>query len=169
VAPEPFGAGVRDLEEYSGRVSEESAARTYCFSGRTWTLLALPVPVGERKVKGSGMAGVPSQREGMGQEERKTREGRGSLAMGGNGPGRKGRKRESRGSKCVTHCSFLIKERTLSINAVSVTKTETLLPLDPIVFTPTTFRHTKRLPIRISRHSHKKFHFKNKQKCQQNE
>jgi hypothetical protein len=28
------------------------------------------------------------------------------------------------------------------------------------VFTPTTFRHTKRLPIRISRPSHKKFHFK---------
>jgi hypothetical protein len=43
-----------------------------------------------------------------------------------------------------------------------VTKTETLLPLDPIVFTPTTFRHTKRLPIRISRPSHKKFHFKKK-------
>jgi hypothetical protein len=56
-------------------------------SGRTWTLLALSVPVGERRVKGSGMAGVPSQREG-----------RGSLAMGGNGPGRKGRKQESRGS-----------------------------------------------------------------------
>jgi hypothetical protein len=64
----------------------------------------------------------------------------------------------------LTHCSFLslqIKERTLSINAVSVTKIETLLPLDPIVFTPITFRHTKRLPIRISRPSHKKFHFKN--------
>jgi hypothetical protein len=42
-----------------------------------------------------------------------------------------------------------------------VTKTETLLPLDPIVFTPTTFRHTKRLPIRVSRPSHKKFHFNN--------
>jgi hypothetical protein len=56
--------------------------------------------------------------------------------------------------------SLQIKERTLSINAVSVTKTETLLPLDPTVFTPTTFRHTKRLPIRISRPSHKKFHFK---------
>jgi hypothetical protein len=41
---------------------------------------------------------------------------------------------------------------------------ETLLPLDPIVFTPTTFRHTKRLPIRISRPSHKKFHFKNDKK-----
>jgi hypothetical protein len=38
---------------------------------------------------------------------------------------------------------------------------ETLLPLDPTVFTPTTFRHTKRLPIRISKPSHKKFHFKN--------
>jgi hypothetical protein len=36
------------------------------------------------------MAGVPSQREGTGQEERRKREGRGSLAMGGNGPGRKG-------------------------------------------------------------------------------
>jgi hypothetical protein len=32
--------------------------------------------------------------------------------------------------------------------------------LDPIVFIPTTFRHTKRLPIRISRPSHKKFHLK---------
>jgi formylmethanofuran dehydrogenase subunit E len=37
---------------------------------------------------------------------------------------------------------------------------ETLLPLDPTVFTPTTFRHTKRLPIKISNPSHKKFHFK---------
>jgi hypothetical protein len=46
VAPEPFGDGVRDLEECSGRVSEEGAARTYCLSGRTWTLLTLPVPVG---------------------------------------------------------------------------------------------------------------------------
>jgi hypothetical protein len=67
-------------------------------SGRTWTLLALPVPVGERRVKGSGMAGVPSQREGTGREKRRKREGRGSLAMGGKGPGRKGRKQESRGS-----------------------------------------------------------------------
>jgi hypothetical protein len=66
--------------------------------GRTWTLLALPVPVGERRVKGSGMGGVSSQREGTGHEKRGKREGRGSLAMGGNGPGRKGRKRESRGS-----------------------------------------------------------------------
>jgi hypothetical protein len=44
------------------------------------------------------MAGVPSQREGTGREKRRKREGRGSLAMGGNGPGSKGRKRESRGS-----------------------------------------------------------------------
>jgi hypothetical protein len=36
----------------------------------------------------------------------------------------------------------------------------TVLPLDPTVFTPTTFRHIKRLPIRISKPSHKKFHFK---------
>jgi hypothetical protein len=41
-------------------------------------------------------------------------------------------------------------------------KADTLLPLDQIVFTPTTFRHTKRLPIRISRPSYKKFHFKKK-------
>jgi hypothetical protein len=83
---------------------------------RTWTLL----PISGREKGGckeSGMAGVPSQREGTGQEERRKREGRGSLAMGGNGPGRKekagrpgfprngrerarkkGRKRESRGS-----------------------------------------------------------------------
>jgi hypothetical protein len=52
---------------------------------------------------------------------------------------------------------------------VSVKKTETLLPLDPIVFTPTTFRYTKRLPIRISRPSHKKFHFKNRHgECNKN-
>jgi hypothetical protein len=70
-------------------------------SGRTWTLLGLPVPVGERRVKGSGMAGVPSQREGTGREKRRKREGRGSLAMGGNGPGRKGRKQESRGSLAI--------------------------------------------------------------------
>ncbi|KAH0818007.1 hypothetical protein GEV33_004784 [Tenebrio molitor] len=70
VAPEPFGDGVRDLEECSGRVSEEGAARTYCLSRRTWTLLALSVPVGEGRVKGSGMAGVPSQREGTGQEKK---------------------------------------------------------------------------------------------------
>jgi hypothetical protein len=69
------------------------------------------------------------------------------------------------------------------INAVSVTKTEvyTILrdvcivsninlhlsemeilaqPLCETVFTPTTFCHRKRLPIRISKPSHKKFHFK---------
>jgi hypothetical protein len=44
------------------------------------------------------MAGVPSQWEGTGREKRRKREGRGSLAMGGNGPGRKGRKQERRGS-----------------------------------------------------------------------
>ncbi|KAH0813402.1 hypothetical protein GEV33_009389 [Tenebrio molitor] len=80
VAPEPFGDGVRDLEECSGRGSEESAARIYCCSGRTWTLLALLSfrsdldAAGsscsgrrERRVKGTGMAGVPSQWEGAGQ------------------------------------------------------------------------------------------------------
>jgi hypothetical protein len=36
----------------------------------------------------SGKAGAPSQWEGTGQEERRKRESRGSLAMGGNGPGR---------------------------------------------------------------------------------
>jgi hypothetical protein len=35
-------------------------------------------------------------------------------------------------------------------------------PLCETVSTPTTFRHTKRLPIRISKPSHKKFHFKKK-------
>jgi hypothetical protein len=154
VAPEPFGDGVRDLEECSGRGSEESAARTYCCSGRTWTLLALRSFRSdldaaasscsgrrERRVKGTGMAGVPSQWEGTGQEDgesgkagvpsqwegtgqekagrlgfprngrerarkaekagkpgfprngreraKRKREGRGSLAMGGNGPGKR--------------------------------------------------------------------------------
>jgi hypothetical protein len=143
VAPEPFGGGVRDLEECSGRVSEESVARTYGCSGRTWTRLALLSfrsdldAAGsscsgrrERRVKGDGMAGVPSQWEGTGQEDgesgkagvpsqwegtgqekagepgfphngreraRRKRESRGSLARGGNGPGKR-RKRESRGS-----------------------------------------------------------------------
>jgi hypothetical protein len=82
VAPEPFGDGVRDLEECSGRGSEESAVRTYCCSGRTWTLLALRSFRSdldaaasscsgrrERRVKGTGMAGVPSQWEGTGQED----------------------------------------------------------------------------------------------------
>jgi hypothetical protein len=90
VAPEPFGDGVRDLEECSRQVSEGSAARTYCCSGRTWTPLALPVR-GERETGGrkagwpgfphsekerartegeSGKAGVPSQWEGTGQEEK---------------------------------------------------------------------------------------------------
>jgi hypothetical protein len=90
-APKPFGDGVRDLEECSGRVSEESAARTYCCSGRTWTLLALPAPVGPGRCRLFLFRG--ERKEG----ERK-RDGRGSLARGGNGPGRKGRKRESRGS-----------------------------------------------------------------------
>jgi hypothetical protein len=143
VAPEPFGGGVRDLEECSGRVSEKSVARTYGCSGRTWTRLALLSfrsdldAAGsscsgrrERRVKGDGMAGVPSQWEGTGQEDgesgkagvpsqwegtgqekagepgfphngreraRRKRESRGSLARGGNGPGKR-RKRESRGS-----------------------------------------------------------------------
>ncbi|KAH0809465.1 hypothetical protein GEV33_013327 [Tenebrio molitor] len=82
VAPEPFGDDVRDLEECSGRVPEESAARTYCCSGQTWTLLALlsfrsdldaagPSCSGRRgrRVKVDGMAGVPSQWEGTGQED----------------------------------------------------------------------------------------------------
>jgi hypothetical protein len=43
-----------------------------------------------RKKGESRKAGVPSLWEGTGQEERRKREGRGSLAMGGNGPGRKG-------------------------------------------------------------------------------
>jgi hypothetical protein len=126
--------------------SDLDAAGSSC-SGRTWTLLALPVR-GERKEgegkagwpgfphsgkerarkKGeSGKAGVPSQWEGTGQEDKeksgkpgfprngrertrekagrpgfprsgrerarkkwRKRESRGSLAMGGNGPGRKG-------------------------------------------------------------------------------
>jgi hypothetical protein len=79
VVPEPFGDGVRDLEECSGRGSEESAVRTYCCSGRTWTLLALrsfrsdldaaASSCSGRRVKGTGMAGVPSQWEGTGQED----------------------------------------------------------------------------------------------------
>jgi hypothetical protein len=99
VAPEPFGDGVRDLEECSGRVSEESAARTYCLfrldldsagsfclSRRTWDA--------ERKRDGRGL---PAPRRKEKEGERRKRDGRGSLAMGGNGPGKR-KKREGRGS-----------------------------------------------------------------------
>jgi hypothetical protein len=89
----PGGAGtlrerVRDLEECSGRGLKKSVARTYGYSGRTWTPLILPVRGGggvERKVgwpgfpyngkeragiKGkSGMAGVPSQWKGTGRDK----------------------------------------------------------------------------------------------------
>jgi hypothetical protein len=87
-------------------------------SGRTWTLLALPVrgererggrkaqwpgfPHSEKERAGtegeSGKAGVPSQWEGTGQDKGRKRGGRGSLAMERNGPGRKRRKRDGRGS-----------------------------------------------------------------------
>jgi hypothetical protein len=68
VASEPFGDGVR---------SDLDAAGSSC-SGRKregWTE--------------SAMAGVPSQREGTGRDGGRKREGRGSLAMGGNGPGQR--------------------------------------------------------------------------------
>jgi hypothetical protein len=61
-------------------------------SGRPWTLLALPAPVGPGRCRLFLFRG--ERKEG----ERK-RDGRGSLARGGNGPGRKGRKRESRASQ----------------------------------------------------------------------
>jgi hypothetical protein len=98
VAPEPFGDGVRDLEECSRRVSEGSAARTYCCSGRTWTPLALPVR-GERERGGrkAGWPGFPHS----GKERARTEGESGKAgvpAMGGNGPGRKGRRRDGRGS-----------------------------------------------------------------------
>jgi hypothetical protein len=84
VAPETFGDGVR--EECSRRVSKGSAARTYCRSGPGRSSCS------GRKREGwteSGMAGVPSQREGTGRDGGRKREGRGSLAMGGNGPGQR--------------------------------------------------------------------------------
>jgi hypothetical protein len=106
VAPEPFGDGVRDLGECSGRGLKKSVARTYGYSGRTWTPLILPVLGGggvERKAgwpgfphngkerartRGeSGMAGVPSQWEGTGRDKGEKGNGRGSLTMGRNGPG----------------------------------------------------------------------------------
>ncbi|KAH0812270.1 hypothetical protein GEV33_010523 [Tenebrio molitor] len=74
--------GVRDLEECSGRVSEESAARTYWLSGRTWTRLALPVPVGP----GRCWLFRFGAREGRVKGKR---DGRSSLTAGRNGPGRK--------------------------------------------------------------------------------
>jgi hypothetical protein len=108
VTPEPCGDGVRDLGDCSGRGSKKSVARTYDFSGLTWTPLILPVRCGggvERKAgwpefphngkerlrtRGeSGMAGVPSQWEGTGRYEGEERDGRGSLTMGRNGRGQR--------------------------------------------------------------------------------
>jgi hypothetical protein len=105
VAPEPFGDGVRDLGECSGRGLKKSVARTYGYSGRTWTPLILPVLGGggvERKAGWPGfphngkerartrgesvMAGVPSQWEGTGRDKGEKGNGRGSLTMGRNGP-----------------------------------------------------------------------------------
>jgi hypothetical protein len=83
VASESFGDGVRDLEECSGRVSKESAARTYCRSGRTRTLLAFLFGT---KQRGKRDGRVPSQRKGTSQDGGRKRECRGSLAMGRNGP-----------------------------------------------------------------------------------
>jgi hypothetical protein len=63
-------------------------------------------------------------------------------------------------------CLYRVKQINLHLSEMEILAQplcETLLPLDPTVFTPTTFRHTKRLPIRISRPSHKKFHFKNEE------
>jgi hypothetical protein len=63
-------------------------------------------------------------------------------------------------------CLYRVKQINFHLSEMEILAQplcETLLPLDPIVFTPTTFRHTKRLPIRISRPSHKKFHFKKAQ------
>jgi hypothetical protein len=62
-------------------------------------------------------------------------------------------------------CSYRVKQINLHLSEMEILAQplcETLLSLDPIVFTPTTFRHTKRVPIRISKPSHKKFHFKKK-------
>jgi hypothetical protein len=62
-------------------------------------------------------------------------------------------------------CLYPVKQINLHLSKMEILAQplcETLLPLDPTVFTRTTFRHTKRLPIRISKSSHKKFHFKNK-------
>jgi hypothetical protein len=102
VAPD----GVRDLGECSGRGLKKSVARTYGYSGRTWTPLILLVLGGggvERKAgwpgfphngkerartRGeSGMAGVPSQWEGTGRDKGEKGNGRGSLTMERNGPG----------------------------------------------------------------------------------
>jgi hypothetical protein len=61
-------------------------------------------------------------------------------------------------------CLYRLKQINLHLNEMEILAQplcETLLPLDAIVFTPTIFRHTKRLPISISKPSHKKFHFKN--------
>ncbi|KAH0821294.1 hypothetical protein GEV33_001496 [Tenebrio molitor] len=88
VALEPFGDGVRDLGERSGWGLKKSVARTYGYSGRTWTLLIFLFRGGggvERKAgwpgfphngkeragtRGkSGMVGVLSQWEGTGRDK----------------------------------------------------------------------------------------------------
>jgi hypothetical protein len=54
-------------------------------------------------------------------------------------------------------CLYPVKEINLHLSEMEILAQQ----LCETVLTPTTFRHTKRLPIRISRPSHKKFHFKN--------
>jgi hypothetical protein len=108
VAPEPFGDGVRDLEECSGRVSERGSylllfrsdldsAGSSVFPvgpGRCWLfLLRSEGKEGERERDGRGSLAMG----GNGPGKRRKRESRGSLTMGGNGPGKR-RERESRGS-----------------------------------------------------------------------
>jgi hypothetical protein len=88
------GVGTWWRRNLSGTVSVTWSSVPGGCRRRAWLVLTV-VPVGERRVKGSGMAGVPSQREGTGQEKRRKREGRGSLAMGGNGPGIKGESRKA--------------------------------------------------------------------------
>jgi hypothetical protein len=70
---------------------------------------------------------------------------------------------KDRGTHNFEGCLYRVKQINLHLSEMEILAQplcETLLPLDPTVFTPTTFRHTKRLPIRISKPFHKKFHFK---------
>jgi hypothetical protein len=91
VALEPFGDGVRDLGERSGWGLKKSVARTYGYSGRTWTLLIFLFRGGGGVERKAGWPGFPHKGKERAGTRGERRDGRGSLTKGRNGPGQGGK------------------------------------------------------------------------------
>jgi hypothetical protein len=90
VAPEPFGDGVRDLEECSGRVFLFGAKERRVEGKRDGRGSLTAGRNGPGRREKAGRPGFPRNGRERTRKKRRKREGRGSLAMGGNGPGREG-------------------------------------------------------------------------------